>query len=103
MREVKHQCSCKWSTILTGLLHQVILVLGELGVDLNKLLKEENVFLAVVNLDLFFGNVGRVRPLDWIRESIHFDPTEEGLLVSSVIYERDSELFLDDRGVAADI
>ena len=66
MREVKHQCSRKWSAFLTALLHEVMLVLGELGVDLNELLKEENIFLAVVNLDLICRQVGRVRPLDWV-------------------------------------
>ena len=44
-----------------------------------------------------------MRPLDWVREGVHLDPAEERLLVSSVLDERDTELFLDDRGVAADI
>ena len=40
VREVKHQRSRERSTILTALLHKIMLVLGELGVDLDKLLKE---------------------------------------------------------------
>ena len=44
-----------------------------------------------------------MRPLDRVRESVHFDPAEEGLLISCVLNECDTELFLDGGGVAADI
>ena len=101
--EVKHQRSREWSAILTALRHEIMFVFGELGVDLHKLLEEKHIFLAVVNLDLIIGQVGRVRPQDWIRKGVHLDPAEQGLLVSCVLQESDSELFLDDRGVAADI
>ena len=40
VREVKHQRSCERSAIVTAFLHKIVLVLGELGVDLDKLLKE---------------------------------------------------------------
>ena len=57
--EVKHQRSREWSAILTALPHEVMFVFGELGVDLHKLLEEKHIFLAVVDLDLGVGDVGR--------------------------------------------
>ena len=103
VREVKHQRSRERSAILTALDHKIVLVLGELNVNLDKLLKELHVFFVVVDLDLSFGDVGRMRPLDRVRESVHLDPAEEGLLISCVLNKRDTELFLDGGSVAADI
>ena len=80
-----------------------MLVLGELNVNLDKLLKELHVFFVVVDLDLSIGDVGRMRPLDRVRESVHLDPAEEGLLITSVLNKRDTELFLNGGSVAADI
>ena len=80
-----------------------MLVLGELNVNLDKLLKELHVFFVIVDLDLSIGDVGRMRPLDRVRESVHLDPAEEGLLITSVLNKRDTELFLNGGSVAADI
>lgn len=64
--EMEHQRSCEGSTVLTCLLHQIHLVVGELDVNLNKFFKEKDRVLVIINLVLSLRDVRWVRSLDRI-------------------------------------
>lgn len=102
-REVQHERPGEGSAVATGLLHQVKFVISKSNVHLHEFLEEKDGVAVVVDLPLGFGNVRRVRPLNWIRERVHFNPPLQGLLVARVLKERDSKLFLKDRSVASDV
>ena len=90
VREVEHERSREWGTILLGIAHQVHFVISKFHVDLDELLEEKNSVVVIVDLMLSVRNVRGVRSLNWIRESVHLDPSLENLLASSVLQESNS-------------
>ena len=101
--EMHHEGPRERTTQVLSLFHQVHLVVAKLNVDLNELLEEVDGVNVVVDLVLGFGDVRRVRSLHWVRESVHLDPALQSLFTPRVLHESDSELFLNNRRVAANI
>ena len=101
--EMHHERPRERTTQVLSLFHQVHLVVAKLNMDLNELLEEVNRVYVVVDLVLGFGDVRRVRSQHWVRESVHLDPALQSLFTPRVLHESDSELFLNNRRVAANI
>ena len=98
-----HEGPRERTTQVLSLFHQVHLVVAKLDVDLNEFLEEVDRVNIVVDLVLGLGNVRRVRSLHWVGERVHLDPALQSLFVPRVRQESDSELFLNNRRVAANI
>lgn len=101
--EVKHEGSCERCAQSLGLIHKTEFVVSELYMDLNKLFEEKTSVSIIVDLNLSFRNVWWVSTLDWVRESVHLDPTLQGLLASGVFHKGDSKFLFYDGSITTDI
>ena len=81
--------------LLMSLLHQIHLVVGEFHVDLDEFLEEGNILSIVVDLSLCLGDVGGMRALNGVTESVHLDPAVEQFFAPRVRNPGNTELFYD--------